>query len=182
MLHFLFVCLLAQLWSTFNTVHVSSVLHFSGFRREAKGAAKPLFISCIFKMFYNYSAILLSKSFNKMLFNSTFRAVNFIYYPLHHEYAHNAVCCMSRKVKFSFGSGGWGRTWPPLTDFSGSAPVRYILELISYLTFNILRNFLNNDNIFVVDPNTKNNTKVEFTPCLHHISHDLPNVQQWLLW
>ena len=106
MLHFLFVCLLAQLWSTFNTVHVSSVLHFSGFRREAKGAAKPLFISCIFKMFYNYSAILLSKSFNKMLFNSTFRAVNFIYYPLHHEYAHNAVCCMSRKVKFSFGGRG----------------------------------------------------------------------------
>ena len=41
MLHFLFVCLLAQLWSTFNTVHVSSVLHFSGFRREAKGAAVP---------------------------------------------------------------------------------------------------------------------------------------------
>ena len=48
---------------------------------------------------------------------------------MHHKYAHNAVCCMSRKVKFSLGGGGGGeggeeggRTWPPLSEFSGSAP------------------------------------------------------------
>ena len=28
-----------------------------------------------------------------------------MFFTLHHEYAHTAVCCMSRKVKFSFGGG-----------------------------------------------------------------------------
>ena len=36
------------------------------------------------------------------------------YFTLHHEYTHNAVCCMSRKVKFSFGGGGGGWRLCPL--------------------------------------------------------------------
>ena len=32
---------------------------------------------------------------------------------VHHEYAHNAVCCISWKARFSFGGEVW-ETWPPL--------------------------------------------------------------------
>ena len=41
---------------------------------------------------------------------------------MHHEYAHNAVSCMSWKVKFSFAKGGVEGIRPPLSEFSGSAP------------------------------------------------------------
>ena len=42
---------------------------------------------------------------------------------MHHEYAHNAVCCMSWKVTFSFGGGGLGPLFlnfldPPLIIYT----------------------------------------------------------------
>ena len=49
---------------------------------------------------------------------------------MHHEYAHNAVCCMSWKVKFPFDRGGGGKgrwgTRSPLSEFSGFAPAEAI--------------------------------------------------------
>ena len=54
-----------------------------------------------------------------MFLHSIIRNVN-VTFTLHHEYAHNAVCCMSWKVKFSFG-GRWRGRIGPLLRLSGSA-------------------------------------------------------------
>ena len=52
----------------------------------------------------------------------------FLYFQNLFETLTLLYCCMSWKVKFSFGGGGWGggigrwETLPPLSEFSGSAP------------------------------------------------------------
>ena len=68
-----------------------------------------------------------------MLLNSIFWNVNFTLLCIRNTLK-NAVCCMTRKVKFSFrgGGGGW-RTRPPLSEFSGSAPDQ-VLKLATELT------------------------------------------------
>ena len=43
-----------------------------------------------------------------------FLPIRWRYFTLHHEFAHNAVWCMTRKVKFSFREGGGGRELGPI--------------------------------------------------------------------
>ena len=90
------------------------------------------------------TTILLWKSFFKMLFNSIFRNVNV---TLHHEYAHNRVCYISWKEKFSFGAGGrvgdsapsfwifWIRPWSG-RGLSQNDERSYQSRHIDYFTFN----------------------------------------------
>ena len=67
--------------------------YIGGFRGGAKGAA-PLPPIFFYHIHYEFA------------------------FTLHHEYAHNAVCCMSLKVKFPFrrvrGGGGGGKGPGPL--------------------------------------------------------------------
>ena len=84
-----------------------------GFRGGAEGAAAPLFST-------TSTTILLWKSFYR--FNSIFREVNITLLCI----TNTPTICMLHVLKskiFIRGEWGGGRTWPPLSEFSGSAPV-----------------------------------------------------------
>ena len=103
-----------------NCRNFQVLVGIGGFRGGAKGAAAPPFFVyfqnvlpltlriCFKNRFIKCSLILSSETLTLLYFASRIRS----------------QCCM--QVKFSMGGGGgmegeWG-TWPPLSEFSGSAP------------------------------------------------------------
>ena len=90
-----------------------------GFRgRGGRGGRRPSLFSCIFKITLRFC---FENRFIKCSLILSSETLTLLYF--HHKYGHNAVWCMSWKVKFSFRVVGGRGTRPHLTEVSGSVPV-----------------------------------------------------------